>query len=199
MASAGAVPVFGGIMRALFLSLGLLLCWFPTSNADVLIEPLAGYNFGVKQDTKNGSNFHGGSGGGYGGRVGFTKLGFQIGLDYLNSNIRMSSKKFSDRVRSEDFGAFAGFQFPGFFRLYGGYIFSSTADTSYKVDNGAKTHYTDGMGAKAGVGLTFFPFLALNLEYRHVSYDKSELMSVKSTNSTTVSNWLVSISIPLTI
>ncbi len=151
----------------------LLLCFLflftVTAHAGLLIEPLVGYNVATRLGDDSGK-----MGGAYGGRLGYQLLGFQLGLDYLNSTIEPKDKDFRDDFKSSEFGAFIGYKFPVFFRVYAGYVFAAQADKMdfYDEDDDAidELTYTDGSGPKVGIGFTGLPFVAINLEMRNVTY-----------------------------
>jgi hypothetical protein len=187
-----------------FLGLFTLLITFTsfTANADVLIEPLVGYQLVSKMDVQKGDNYSGGSGPAYGGRLGYQKMGFQVGLDYLNSTLDFSDKDFKP-LKSSEWGAFVGFEFPILFRVYAGYIFSATGTTKVRDQSSGsyyKTDFNSGTGFKAGLGFTLLPFLDINLEYRRVTYDdwkfKSSSGSVKMTDDISVNAYMLSLSLP---
>lgn len=175
-----------------------------SSQAAVLIEPILGYNLDgvlrveddVTGQTKTGG---GGSGAAYGGRLGYQKLGFQIGVDYLNSKMKFKSE---EPIVSSEWGAFVGFEFPILLRAYAGYIFSASAEAE-NIDTGnggtADANYSGGTGAKVGIGFTLLPFVDLNLEYRRTQYDELKVGSLpKSSDERTFSTFMVGVSLPLT-
>lgn len=194
--------------------LGVLIILFSIgafdASADVLIEPLVGYSFGlsgeVKEATVSGlgtlskNEFKGGGGGSFGGRLGYQKLGFQFGLDYLHSSINPSDKDFKGNLAMDEWAAFAGFEFPVLLRVYAGYIFS--ANGSGKYDNGTsveKITMSDGSGYKAGIGFTVLPFLDINFEYRHGTFSKWKTGSVKVDGDIDYNAYMVGVSLPFTI
>lgn len=187
-----------------FLGFFLLTALFVpfTSNADVLIEPLVGYQAASKLDVDKGDNYSGGSGPAFGGRLGFQKLGFQVGLDYLNSTLDFDDKDFKP-VKTSEWGAFVGFEFPILFRVYAGYIFSANGQTKAldtSTDSYVKTDFRSGSGFKAGVGFTLLPFLDINLEYRNVTFDESKAKGYsKSDDDITMNAYMIGLSLPFTI
>lgn len=152
----------------------MLLFTLSTAHAALLIEPVVGYNFG-KGDFEGNEAFDeislNANGVGFGGRLGYQYLGLQLGLDYLSSTLDLGDKSFKKSARTSEFGAFVGFEFPVFFRVYGGYIFSATGET--ETDND-EYEFTEGSGPKVGIGFTGFPIIDVNLEYRRISYGKVE-------------------------
>ena len=157
-------------MRKINIFLGSSVLLFSmVSHAGLLIEPVIGYNFTSKTSTSE-KNYNAGDGLGYGGRLGFTsENGFQIGADYLKSEINMGSNDFDKDISEEDLGAFLGYKFQRLFRVYGTYIFSATGDTKISEKN---ENLENGTGFKFGVGCTILPFLDVNLDYRKVGFNK---------------------------
>lgn len=192
-----------------FLGLLSFLLVFVSFNtrADILIEPLVGYSTGIsgeiKPDTSTGlqkNTFSGGGGGSFGGRFGYQKLGFQVGLDYLHSSIDMSDKAFKKNLSMNEWAGFVGFEFPILLRVYAGYIFS--ADGESKYDNGTsvqKMTLRDGSGAKAGIGFTILPFLDINFEYRRGSFSSWKAGPTKFDSAIDYNIYMIGVSLPFTI
>ena len=180
----------------------VLFLTLTTAKAAVLIEPLIGYNLGTKVDIEDSKTYNG-SGMAYGGRLGYQNLGFQIGADYLKSNLNMDHKYFKNDLSASEFGGFIGFKFPILLRVYAGYIFSGMAESKdYQNPLTAvlqKAELKGGTGPKLGVGFTVLPFLDINLEYRQVTYDEFKLAGVKQTNEVKMNSYLLSISLPFTL
>ncbi len=190
-----------------FLGLFLVSFLFISFNAkaELLIEPVLGYTLNTKLDVKEntplgltGEEYTGGRGPSFGGRLGYQKLGFQVGLDYLNSSIDMDDKDFGKNVSLNEFAGFVGFEFPILLRVYAGYIFSANGETEDKA-SGDKITFKDGSGAKAGVGFTLLPFLDINLEYRRGTFDEWKSGSQKVDSEVDYSAFMLSLSLPFTI
>jgi hypothetical protein len=170
------------------------------AHAALLVEPVVGYNFAVKSKINSTSNpdSSGGSGVGYGGRLGYQNFGFQLGLDYLASSTDMDEKDlYDDNFDSSEWGAFVGFEFPAFLRVYAGYIFSATAES--KTSSGDKWEFSKGSGYKVGIGFTTIPFIDVNLEYRAISYDENEALGATSKDALDFSAVMLSLSVPLAL
>ena len=194
-----------------FLGLILVTSIFSlNASAALLIEPVVGYSAGLKgkvheADTSGGgtvaeNNFSGGSGVSYGGRLGYQKLGFQVGLDYLHSTINPEDKDFKSNLDVNEWAAFVGFEFPILFRVYGAYIFS--ADGQGKYDTGAsfeKLTMKDGSGFKAGLGLTLLPFLDINFEYRKTTFGEWKAGSTKVEGDIDANIYMIGLSLPFTL
>lgn len=194
--------------------LGLLLVSFFLisfhTNAALLLEPVVGYSAGLSGKFKEGktssggttteNSFSGGGGVSYGGRVGYQNLGFQLGLDYLNTTYNPSDKDFKSNLDVNEWAAFVGFEFPILFRVYGAYIFS--ADGKGKYDSGTAFEtltLKDGSGIKAGLGLTLLPFLDINFEYRRGSFGEWKAGSTKVEGDVDYNSYMIGLSLPFTI
>jgi hypothetical protein len=145
------------------------------SQAGLLIEPVVGYSFGkatseleVPSDTtQNDTAKESAKGTSYGGRLGYQNFGFQLGVDYLASNMKIDG----DAFKTSEFGGFVGYEFPVLIRVYAGYIFSGTGTLTSDDDD---FEFKSGTGPKVGVGLTLLPFLDFNIEYRSITYEEKE-------------------------
>jgi len=169
----------------------------PIARAALLIEPVVGYNLGTKLDVQHADNYSAGTGGSYGGRLGYQNFGLQLGLDYLKSSIDMGTDDFKKNISMSEFGAFAGFEFPILLRVYAGYIFSGNADT--KSDNNESYKMSKESGMKVGIGFTGLPFVDLNIEYRKGTFDQLKIDGVEQDDTTvSYSSVMFGASIPLT-
>ena len=175
----------------------LILAFFMISpaKAALLIEPVVGFNAATKYDFKDGENYSGGMGLGYGGRLGYQNLGFQLGLDFLKSSIDMDDNDFKKNVDTTDWAAFVGFKFPILLKVYAGYIFSSEGESKNAA---GKVKFQDGTGVKIGIGTTLLPFLDVNLDYRRGTYDKVKAAGLADSEAD-FSAYMLSISLPFTL
>ncbi len=179
------------------------------AKAELLLEPVVGYNLGLngkihEADLGGGvtvqeDKFSGGGGPAFGGRVGFQKLGFQVGLDYLNSKINPDDKAFKGALNINEWAAFVGFEFPILFRVYGGYIFSADGTGKTKGPPDEKLTMKNGSGLKAGIGFTLLPFLDINLEYRRGTFSEWKSGSTKVDGDIDYSTYMIGLSLPFTI
>ena len=180
-----------------FLLLSLLLGFSSYSEAALLVEPVVGFNLGSKADISSfPDSYSGGSGMGFGGRIGYQNLGFQLGVDYLNSNIDMNDDDWDSNLKVSEWAGFVGFRFPVFFKVYAGYIFASSAETKI---GGADFDLSSGSGTKLGVGFTGLPFLDLNVEYRTGKFDEIKASGIDTGWTMDYSSILFSVSLPITI
>lgn len=188
-------------MKSRFSFLCFLFVLFASSaNAALVVEPLIGHNFGGKAEVHGGgSSYSGINGLGYGGRIGFQKLGFSVAADYLHSNLDMHDNDFSKKLNTNELAALVGFRFPILLKVYGGWIVSATGNTSY--DSGTGSDQTlklnSGHGYKIGAGWTLFPLLDINLEYRSLQFDDYKLGGTKNKSNVDLSAWMLSLSLPL--
>lgn len=182
-------------LTQLALLLTTVLGFASQANAALLIEPLVGYSYGKFNQEQEAlgvteKDDHTLKGTSYGGRLGYQNYGFQLGLDYLASSMSQDGES----LKTSEFGGFVGFEFPILVRVYAGYVFSGSGDTTVNdIDYDLK----GGTGPKLGVGFTLLPFLDINLEYRRISYDtvKEDGVSLDADYSAT----MLSFSLPFTI
>lgn len=184
-------------LTQLALLLATVLGFASQANAALLIEPVVGYSYGkYNLETEVGpiteKSDDSLSGVSYGGRLGYQNFGFQIGLDYLASNMSYDNND----LKTQEWGGFVGFEFPILVRVYAGYVFSGTGIAEIEDING-DVNLKGGTGPKIGVGFTLLPFLDINLEYRRITYDTKEEgpVSIDSDYSAT----MLSFSLPFTI
>jgi hypothetical protein len=169
-------------------------------SAGVLIEPLVGYSFGsIKGDQGSGKS-ESVTGPSFGGRLGYQNLGFQLGLDYLNSSYSVSNNDYSS-LKTSEWGGFVGFEFPILLRVYAGYIFSATGATKYDTGAGGDVDldFQKGSGTKFGIGFTGLPFVDINFEYRKSSYNEYKLAGTKYDDSTNFNAYMISLSFPFVL
>lgn len=173
------------------------------ARAGVLIEPLVGYSFGKSEIDVPGSGEDKFNGGSYGGRLGYQKLGFQLGLDYLHSSVELDDNDFKENLTINEFAAFVGFEFPILLRVYAGYIFSANgeAEADYGLGDGReKLKFSDGSGFKAGLGFTALPFLDINFEYRKGTFGEyKEGTGAKQDIDTDYNAFMVGVSLPFVL
>lgn len=148
-------------MKSIFL-LFLFLISFQ-SQASVFLEPQVGYSYGsfsgetndpgliiVSQDIKGLS---------YGAKAGVQWGVLQIGADYLQTKFKDEE---GDSDTMSEIAGLLGLRF-NWFRMYGGFIFD------------AKSEDQEGDGTKFGLTFYALTHLALNLEYRKITYDQEKM------------------------
>lgn len=181
------------------------------SNAGVLLEPYVGYQsiaakvqFGSGVPALDGQSMVvGGTGPGFGLRLGFSLPMVFVAADYMQSNQegkvqeQPSGATITAGKRTESqLGATVGLNLP-MLRPYVGYIFDdqSKGDTSTWFGN----------GFKVGVGFKFLPKIAINLEYQSVAFTKEKdtagtettYSSSTTFKSITSSGFMLGVSLPL--
>jgi hypothetical protein len=166
----------------------------PIAKADLLIEPVVGFSSGNFESEINEEE-HATSGLSFGGRLGYQNLGFQLGVDYLNSTLSVDNDDWGDLDVSE-WAAFIGYKFPVMLRVYAGYILRSVANTEYQ-DLDMK--FENGSGTKIGIGFTGLPFLNINLEMRQGNWDQYILNSNTVKDDTKFSTFMIGVSVPFTL
>nr|BDT28208.1 outer membrane beta-barrel protein [Bacteriovorax sp. HI3] len=158
-------------VKKLALVLGVVFLSAQTASASLLIEPHIGYNLSGSGDA--GGVEYDYNGPQLGARIGWQNLGLMLGLDYTRSSYEQEAKSSTGTVKTDmkrnEFGVFAGYNFPILVRAWGAYYFSNTT----KADNSINTEYK-GNTKELGVGFTGLPFLSINLMYRMVNFDEFE-------------------------
>lgn len=157
----------------------LFACLFAfsiTANAGFLIEPYLGYSISSGEDGMAPATKWEQTALFFGARLGYQALGFMGGLDFahgMEAEIEETSGGTVTKVDVDQntFGAFFGYNFPIMLRVWGAYYFSSVLGVQSGAGLGADIK---GSGYGLGVGYTGLPFVALNLEYRRLTFDEAE-------------------------
>ncbi len=173
-------------LKKLFLTMATLILFCRPSHAGLLLEPFLGYNIGsIEYTVSNTNTALDGSyefdltGTELGGRIGYSFLGLNAGLQYsMGSYTKSDSTKPAGVAASADddydatlMGAFIGFNFPILVRVWGTYYFDYTLEDTNGDDKGDED---SGSGIGLGIGFTPIPFLSINLEYRMLSIDEAK-------------------------
>ncbi len=166
------------------------------ASAGLLIEPLVGFSKGeLITDSGSGKDKWDFTGMSYGGRLGYQQLGFQIGLDYLNSNNNVDHSDW-DSLKGSEWTGFIGYEFPVLLRVYAGYIFSATGEGEYQNTN---IDLIEGSGTKFGIGFTGLPFVDINLEYRSITYGDGKISGTKLGYEQEYDAYMLSFSLPFVL
>ncbi len=172
------------------------------AQAGLLLEPVLGYSLSKFEIDQAGSSEEKANGPSVGGRIGYQNLGFQLGLDYLRSNLSVDDNDYKEDLVTSEFAGFVGFEFPILLRVYAGYIFMASAESDIDRGLGAgkqSFELNDGKGMKLGVGFTVLPFLDINVEYRKGTYSELKIGSTKTDVDTDFSAVMVGVSLPFVI
>ncbi len=172
------------------------------AEAGLLLEPVVGYSMSKFEIDQPGSSQEKANGPSLGGRIGYQNLGFQLGLDYLRSNLSVDENDFKEDLVTNEFAGFVGFEFPILLRVYAGYIFMASGESDIDLGAGAgkqSFELNDGKGLKLGVGFTVLPFLDINVEYRKGTYSELKIGSAKTDVDTDFSAVMVGVSLPFVI
>ena len=164
------------LASCLFLVLGI-----NQSSAGLLLEPYLGYGLGMVEgvgvdDTVTGSNF--------GARVGYQTFGLMLGGVYEMTPSSTRTNTITDAETDYGsrsmIGVFAGYDFPLFVRAWASYYLNISSED--KDGNDTSDSYDS--ATSVGVGLTFLPFVSLNIEYRMIelagsssSFDSNEILA----------------------
>ncbi len=192
-------------LTQLALLLALVLGISSNAKADLLIEPVVGYNLGYSLDVKfdsvamasSNQKYTGGGGGSYGGRLGYQNFGLQLGLDYLKSSINMNDSDFKSNIATSEWAGFVGYEFPIMLRVYAGYIFAGSGTGKNKLDQ--TTELSKESGTKIGLGFTGLPFIDINLEYRRATWTQNSFGGTDYDGSFTYSTIMLGLSAPFTL
>lgn len=151
-------------------------------------EPHFGYAKGTVKQT---SSFDA-AGLGYGAKLGYSSMGFGVGLDYSITKLEIDTSPKS-KSTATDMGVYVAYKLPVMFRLQGTYFFSS------KLDDDDSSSFDTGKGYKLGGSLTTFPLVALNLDFYTIEYTKREAggSSVTLSPAAKSSGIFLSLSLPL--
>jgi hypothetical protein len=116
-----------------------------------------------------------------GARLGYGMLGFSFGVDYSMSTGAFELEQDSpatttpsDKYKSTNLGLYAGFTFPIMLRVWATYFINNKLELDKVGGTAANSDSMEltGNGLAVGVGWTGLPFLALNLEYRMLTFDE---------------------------
>lgn len=170
------------------------------ASAGLLVEPVIGYSLSKFEVDVPGSSEDKANGPSLGGRIGYQNLGFQLGLDYLRSNLSVDDNDYKEDLVTNEFAGFVGFEFPILLRVYAGYIFAATGETEWNDGSGKqKIELSEGNGMKLGVGFTGLPFVDINVEYRRGSFGKSEVGGTDMKADTDFSAIMIGASLPFVL
>ena len=153
--------------------------------ASIYLEPSIGYETG-KVEAPGGKEDLAGTN--LGVKLGFSKLGFAAGLDYMRGSLKQDSSP-SVTWTNQDMGVFAQFTFPILIKVSASYIFSTELEK-----NGKAT----GSGTKIGIGYTGLPFVALNFDMINFNYDKFKNGGTADIDLDR-KTWMLSLSLPLNL
>ena len=130
----------------------------------ILLEPELGYTTGGWKYSWGDSSFSGYS---YGARVGVDIIGVQFGIEYMGGHWNDDQAP-PNAIAMNDVGAFFGYRFPAYARVYATYFFSAQSTAKSSEYNNAYSGYE----AKIGVGVTVYDPITLNLEYTFGSFNQ---------------------------
>lgn len=161
-------------MKTLLKFIAITILSTQMASAAFLIEPYLGYK--AITDGEVGTTELETNGVTYGGRLGFQRLGFMGGVDFSGSSFDLEATNGSTTTQTDasstDFGLFVGYNAPVLVRVWATYFLSSNLD----LENSSNSE-NKGNGYALGAGYTGFPFLSINFEYRHKTYDEVETNS----------------------
>lgn len=171
-------------MRNKLIAFVMMACLTSVAQAGILLEPYVSLIVSGKSKETSDLKYSGNS---IGARVGWSMLGFSVGLDaLLAGTITTKSDAGSDKYTPGGYGVFAAYQFPILVRGYISYFPSATA----KFDSTELT----GTSNKLGIQFTGLPFIALGIEAETVSVTKAKSggVTVDWKDTVTFTNFVVS-------
>ncbi len=198
----------GGTMKQLHYFI-FVLFFSAQTFAGILIEPYIGYKTGGSEQTSGSTkNEYDSSGYGLGARLGYSTMGFSLGLQYEMGSHEVEQTK-PTTVKATEYdtsllGAFVGFSMP-LIRFWGSYFFSANTEVSKANPDAGdeKGDEVNGSGYGLGVGFTGFPFIAINLEYRMLTMDEVKSggvtynLPVSGNSEVDAKEFMLSLSVPL--
>lgn len=171
-------------MKNKLMAFTMMVCLTSVAQAGILLEPYFSLIVSGKSSNTSDLKYSGNS---IGARVGWSMLGFSVGLDALLSGTATAKNNSgSNSYNPGGYGIFAAYQFPVLVRGYISYFPSATA----KFDS----YELSGTSNKIGVQFTGLPFVALGIEAETVNITKSKSggVTTNSKDTVTFTNFVVS-------
>ena len=176
-------------MKKLLAVFGITLLTGLSSNAGILLDPYFSYKMSGSASFSPGSSMAGNE---LGVRVGYSVLGFAVGVDTtLNGKYTYSNAGVTSDSTPKNIGIFASYDFPILVRGYFAYLVNAKESFT-----GAE--YT-GTGTKIGVQFTGLPFLAIGLETVSLSYKDLSAAGVTTSVSETGTHTNLALSMPFSL
>lgn len=177
-------------MKKLLLSLLAVVSISSVSHADILLEPYMGLIVTGKNSTDSSAKF---SGNNLGARVGWSMLGFAVGVDaLLAGTTTVKSDSGTNDLKPSGVGIFGSYTFPILVRGYFSYVPTFTAKTDFPTGEAVFT----GTVTKIGVQYTGLPFVAFGIEFQTINNNKMKLSGVEDAtfekNTISLTNLVVS-------
>jgi len=152
------------VMKSLLISILVVCSLSNVAQAGILLEPYFSYILSGKSSADSSAKTTGSV---MGARVGWSMLGFSVGLDaLLTGTLTTKSDTSSDEIKPSGYGLFVAYAFPIMVRGYLSYFPSYVG----KLDSTELT----GSGNKLGVQFTGLPFIAIGLEAETVKITKAK-------------------------
>jgi hypothetical protein len=173
-----------------------LFIFAPHSRAGVLLEPYLGFSIGSGDAGSTDFSYSTPT---IGARAGYQTFGLMFGLDYgMQSGFNVKTTTSNVETKADYsrnlLGLFVGYELPILLRAWGTYYVSGTLE----ADNSTR-EYGDLSGYSLGVGFTGLPFVSLNAEYRLFDYGETTLSGATSNSSLSISEILLSVSLPFNL
>lgn len=173
-------------MKKLLAAIGITLLTGLSANAGILLDPYFSYKMSGSSSFSGGASIAGNE---LGVRVGYSVLGFAVGVDTtLSGKYTYSSAGVTSDSTPKNIGIFASYDFPILVRGYFTYLANAK-------ESGTGTEYT-GTGTKIGVQFTGLPFVAIGLETVSLSYKDLSAAGVTTSVSETATHTNLALSMP---
>lgn len=164
-------------MRNKLIAFMVMFCLTSVTQAGILLEPYISLVLSGKSKEISDLKY---SGNAIGARVGWSMLGFSVGLDaLLAGTMTAKNDSGSNEFKPSGYGVYVAYSFPILVRGYISYFPTSVA----KFDS---LEYS-GTSNKIGVQFTGIPFVAIGVEAETMSITKQKVSGVTSDAEDTVS------------
>lgn len=165
------------------------------AKAELLVEPFAGVAFNSSAEL--GGNEFSFTGSSVGGRLGFLKHGFSLGLDGRRNawSFEPDSGGADTDYTFNQLGFFVGYELPSLVRFWVNYVFSMEGVNDDDDDLKLK----EGSGLVFGVGFKIIPFMSLNFELSNLTTTKAETATSEGDFDADYTGYTISLSIPVSI
>jgi hypothetical protein len=158
-----------------------------SANAILHVEPHLGYALlGIGQDENVPAKTLQYNGAQYGLKLGAQYLNGMAGIDFNHSSFDQLTNGYTNDFSRNEFGMFAGYNFPAIARIWITYFFSSTSTANSSSDLIASGDKYEGYAMEIGGGYNGLPYVSLNLAIRFVTLN--EFITSSSTTKLSGSN-----------
>jgi hypothetical protein len=148
-------------------TIGILFA--PNCGAEIDFEPYAGLQWGRWSSHGDGEFYQLSS---FGGRLGYSFMGLAAGAEFMGG---AGGDAGGSSLKSTNTGIYVSFSLPTVLRFYGTFFpISRLGFDTFQVDSAYMNSPFKGTAAKAGLSLTFLPFVNINFEYISSNYNNDD-------------------------